>query len=136
MITVRARLAAVALAAAAGAAPVLAADSDEVGRRVAASAAAAEAFAGRVDGGWLLVDASGRTLYAIELTSPPGDGRLEGAWRSAGGVLGVVDGIVAERGRLDFRLGGLAVRLSQHGAVWRGVLGRRGRTFERVILRR
>ena len=135
MTGVLARLAAAVLVLAAGSSTVDAADGDEVGQRVAASAAAAEAFAGPLDGRWVLVDSAERTLFVVELTSPAGGRPLEGAWRSPLGEEGVLERVALRPGRLAFRLDGLAVTLAEHGGVWRGGIRRRG-ALERVTLRR
>lgn len=123
-----------ALALAAIAAPALA--QDVVGKQIAASAAAAQALQGPLDGSWILADRRGETLFTLEIGDPPMRGALACAWRDPSGARGYAD-CRRQGQRLEVRLAaGGRVRLERYGpGVWRGVLIRGGRA-QAVTLRR
>ncbi len=74
------------------AAAALASGAADLGARVGEAAAAEQSLRGPLEGAWILRDARGRALYALQVSDPI-DGPLGGAWRDlANGDLGVVDG--------------------------------------------
>ena len=113
--------------------------------RMKASAAAAQALQGDLDGTWTLRDGHGRPLYVFQITDPAGGaGPLEAAWRSAGTAsgMGLIDDIDRRGGRLVLRFtpdagpSPTAVRLTRRGAMsWTGWVEHGGQT-RRVILAR
>ena len=108
--------------------------------RIAASAAAAQALQGPLDGTWTLADTSGRALYVVQIVDPvTGGSNLEAAWR-APGADGALGEATARRAgdRLSLRLGdhGPLVSLRRVSRdLWRGVLRQDG-GGRRVVLRR
>lgn len=128
------------------AALVLLAATPQIDARIAASAAAAEALHGPLDGGWVLNDARGQTLYLFQIADPvPGEGALEAAWRDPAGVggdaaPGAVASILLTGGRLILRFAAagepVSVILAADGRdAWTGHVERRGRRTA-VTLRR
>jgi hypothetical protein len=107
-----------------------------LGGRIAASAAAAQAWQGPLDGAWTLYDARRRPILTLEITDPAGGGPLEAAWRAAGpaNAYGFVEAIERQGGgRLTLRLapaaGGPAtvITLRRVGRrAWRGGIMRDG----------
>jgi len=102
-----------------------------VGGRIAASAAAAQAWQGPLDGAWTLYGARGRAILSLQITDPAGGGPLEGAWRAAGrgGAAGFVEAITRRGDRLTIRILGdgaaagpdTVVTLRRRGAgLWSG----------------
>lgn len=114
--------------------------SPNVDARIAASAAAAQALQGSLDGTWVLADHKGRPLYVFQIVEPPSGG-LEAAWRAPGatGALGLVDAIDRRRDRLTlaFTPSGVAanVKLQWRGGAWRGVLRRGDEIFDVRLVR-
>jgi hypothetical protein len=107
----------------------------DLGGRIAASAAAAQAWQGPLDGAWTLYDARRRPVLSLEITDPAGGGPLEGAWRAADPATssGFVEAIERRGARLTLRLapeaGGPAtlVTLRRRGSrSWRGWIMRDG----------
>ena len=106
--------------------------SQDFGERIGASAAAAQALQGPLDGGWSLVGPGNRTLFVFEFIDPAGGhGPLSGAWRDPNRASGAQDGglfsQIARSGRtltLSFSPaggGGGAVALHRTGGeMWVG----------------
>lgn len=104
---------------------------EDLGPRIADSAAAAQALQGELDGTWVLWDGRGRTLFVLQITDPPGgQGPLEAAWRGpkAGSPMGLVTRIehVGNQLFLEFATGDdtavTRFRLVRRpGMGWRGV---------------
>jgi len=109
---------------------------DVVGRQIAASAVAAQALQGPLDGTWILSDRRGAPMFMLQIGDPPTRGALACAWRDSYGARGYAD--CRRRGRrleVQFKAVG-RVHLESDGAgVWRGMLIRAGRA-ESVTLRR
>jgi hypothetical protein len=110
--------------------------------RIAASAAAAEALQGPLDGAWALTDAGGRTLYVLQIVDPVGGrARLQAAWRRPDGArTGFVEAADRAAGRLTLRFTdqGAAVKLvlrRRDRARWSGEL-RRGHERRAVTMLR
>jgi hypothetical protein len=113
--------------------------------RMRASAAAAEALQGPLDGSWALRDASGGPLYVFEITDPAGGtGPTDAAWRDGGAssALGMVTTIARQGGHLliVFTRSGAAgaseTRLTRRGAgLWTGWLTAEGRTRPVMLVR-
>jgi hypothetical protein len=113
-----------------------------LGGRIAAGAAAAQAWQGPLDGAWTLYDTRRRAILKLQITDPAGGGVLEGAWRAVGAdadaagraaATGVLETIARQGRRLTFHLtaagGGTDTRVSlrQHGPrSWRGWMERDG----------
>lgn len=68
--------------------------------RMVASALAAEALQGRLDGAWVVRDGRGRPLLRLEIQDPPpGSGSPTGAWSLAdGSAMGAIERIETTRG--------------------------------------
>jgi hypothetical protein len=105
--------------------------------RMRASAAAAQALQGELDGAWRLDDGRGRTLYILQITDPSGGGPLEGGWRGPGQLspFGPVDAIERRGAELALTITpdgssiSTTVRLTRRRAgLWRGWITRDGRT--------
>ena len=112
--------------------------------RIRASFAAAEGFQGPLDGGWTLVSADGKGLFALQLVDRRD--RLEGVWRDlrrkgAIDASGLVDDIQRQGSELSLRFaaepGKPATVATLHGAAegWSGDLSEGGQS-RRVTLRR
>jgi hypothetical protein len=113
-----------------------------LGGRIAAGAAAAQALQGPLDGAWTLYDARRRPILKLQITDPAGGGALEGAWRAVGAdadaagraaPTGVLETIARQGRRLTVHLtaagGGTdtLVSLRRHGPrSWRGWMERDG----------
>ena len=108
---------------------------DIVGRQIAASAVAAQALQGPLDGTWLLSDRRGATLLTLQIGDPPTRGALACAWRDPSGARGYAD-CRRRDGHLEIRLETVGrIRLEREGPrAWRGALVRGGRA-EVVTLR-
>ncbi|MGH6957638.1 MAG: hypothetical protein ACREEW_13315 [Caulobacteraceae bacterium] len=142
------RAAATALAAVAlvAQAPAAAQPQEAIGARIAASADAAEALQGPLDGEWMLRSASGAALYDFQLVDKPGgEGGLEGVWRdlrkpAIPGAVGVVERFSYDGRRLSlsFKDGGepVTVRLRRSRERWRGEMTSGGRAAKVVLARR
>ncbi|HEY7852446.1 MAG TPA: hypothetical protein VIB82_05680 [Caulobacteraceae bacterium] len=108
--------------------------------RIAASAAAAQALQGPLDGTWTLAEARGRALYVFQIVDPvSGGANLQAAWRAPGqdGALGQA---TARRvgDRLSLQLGARGPLVSLRrlsNDLWRGALRQDGRS-RHVLLRR
>ncbi|HRJ63547.1 hypothetical protein [Brevundimonas sp. UBA2416] len=83
---------------------------------VASAEIRADQAAGRMDGIWRIVDATGRTLYDLVLTDP-GVGPVEGGWRGPAGW-----GAAISDGTTLTLEGSGAMTLERAGNGWRGVL--------------
>ena len=106
----------------------------DLGDRLGASAAAAQALQGPLDGGWSLVGPGNRTLFVFEFIDPPGGrGPLSGAWRDPNGPSGAQGGGPLTRVARSERYlaltfappGGRAVAVALHqsvGQMWAGRL--------------
>ena len=115
------------------ASPALA--QDEVGNQIAASAAAAQALQGPLDGTWTLADQRGRPILTLQIGDPPTGESLACAWRDPSGARGYAD-CARRAGKLEIRLGDGLLRLGRDGPHdWRGVMVRGGRS-QAVTLRR
>jgi len=88
---------------------------------VAAAEIRADQSAGRLDGTWRIVDATGRTLYELVL-SDPGIGRAEGGWRGRNG-----SGAATSDGTTLSLEGAGAIALERAGTGWHGTLITEGR---------
>ena len=88
---------------------------------VAAAEIRADQAAGRLDGSWRIVDATGRTLYELVL-SDPGIGRVEGGWRGRTG-----SGAATSDGTTLSLEGAGAIALERAGTGWHGTLITEGR---------
>jgi hypothetical protein len=109
---------------------------DVVGVQIAASAAAAQALQGPLDGAWTLFDRRGGMLLTLQIGDPPTRGALACAWQDPSGARGFAD-CSRRTGGLTVRLAGEGVaRLIRQGAnQWRGTLIRAGHT-QSITLRR
>lgn len=117
------------------AAAVLAAPRGELSARIAASAAAAEALQGPLDGGWVLYDRHGRVLYGLQITNPAGGGPPRAAW-SAHGATAPVESMWRSGPSLSLHLDGARIRLHRHSSSdWTGAMTARGHSLA-VTLRR
>ena len=116
---------------------LLLAGGSDIDSRIAASAAAAQALHGPLDGTWALRDNQGRSLYVIQIVDPvPGQGDLQAAWGDPSATdresdLGVVNGIRREGPRLVLTFappdGPVSVTLEEGGGDrWTGRMERRG----------
>lgn len=83
---------------------------------VAAAEIRADQAAGRLEGSWRLVDATGRTLYHLVL-SDPGTGPVEGGWRGPNG-----SGAATSDGTTLTLSGAGAMTLERMVGGWRGTL--------------
>ena len=96
---------------------------------VGAAEIRADQAAGRLNGAWRIVDATGRTVYELVL-SDPGFGPVEGGWRGpAGSGAATSDGVTLT---LD---GSGAMTLEHAGNGWRGVLTIDGRARPAGLIR-
>ena len=112
-----------------------AAQTLDLGARITASAMAAEALQGPLDGPWRLTDKAGRTLYFIEIVDPVGGRGLAAVWRDSKGASGVVARIRRARARLMLAFNCTRVSLGQTKAGWRGVLSKAGQNRRVSLLR-
>jgi len=121
--------------------------SQDFGERIGASAAAAQALQGPLDGGWSLVGPGNRTLFVFEFIDPAGGrGPVSGVWRDPNRASGAQDGglftQIARSGR-TLRLtfsppGGRGAAIALHrtaGEMWVGRLILEGANYT-VRLRR
>ena len=114
--------------------------ADPVGARIAASAEAAQALQGPLDGAWALRDRRGRTLWMLQIVDPVGGGPPAAAWREPrnGGASGSVDQIERDAGGLTlfFARPGPAkpirIRLKTVRGVIVGWISERGRRASRI----
>ena len=96
---------------------------------VASAEIRADQAAGRLDGVWRIVDATGRTIYDLVL-SDPGVGPVEGGWR------GREDwGAATSDGTTLTLEGSGAMTLERAGNGWRGVLTIDGQTRPASLIR-
>ncbi len=118
----------------------------DLGLRIRASALAAQALQGPLDGTWSLRDRHGMILFRLRIVDTGGQ-RLQAAWSGIGGERkpAPVDAIVVHNGILSIRLtpdpsaglgaGPVSILLKWHvGMGWVGRLNGRSRAT-RVILR-
>jgi hypothetical protein len=110
--------------------------------RMAASASAAQALQGPLDGRWTLRGARGRPLFILEISDPPqAAGPLAAAWRAAvGNDMGPVSRIDRSSAALRMTIEGSGVpparvRLRPAGRYWRGRLIRDGHSVEVTLNR-
>ena len=96
---------------------------------VAAAEIRADQAAGRLDGSWRIVDATGRKLYDLVL-SDPGAGPVEGGWRSAEG-----SGVATSDGTTLTLSGAGAMTLERTVSGWRGTLAADGQVRAVRLLR-
>jgi hypothetical protein len=106
-----------------------------LGARIAASAGAAEALQGPLDGAWRLTDARGRTLFFIEIVDPVSGHGIEAVWRDPRGASGAVERIRRAGARMTLDFDRSHVSLGQTKDGWRGLLSEGGQP-RRVTLRR
>ncbi len=119
-----------------------------VDARIRASAAAAQALQGPLDGAWTLVSTAGSPIFALQLVDRPGgQGPVEGVWRdlrrpSMPGDIGMIDQIARGPAALTITLnaapGQSVVMISLHpdpAGMWSGEL-REGAGVTQVKLRR
>jgi hypothetical protein len=91
----------------------LAAGAPDLGARIGEAAAAEQSLRGPFEGAWILRDAHGHVLYALQMSDPI-DGPLGGAWRDlATNDLGVVDGGSRGGGLVQLKL-----TLHTHERAW------------------
>ena len=96
---------------------------------VASAEIRADQTAGRLDGAWRIVDATGRALYDLVLNDP-GVGPVEGGWR------GREDWGAATSDGATLTLDGAgAMTLERAGNSWRGVLTIDGQTRPVSLIR-
>ncbi len=125
---------------------LLLAGASDIDSRIAASAAAAQALYGPLDGTWALRDSQGRLRYVIQIVDPvPGQGDLQAAWRDPsaadrGSDLGVVDSIRREGLRLVLTFarpdGPVSLTLAEGGGErWTGRMERQGRPISVSLTR-
>jgi len=97
-----------------------------------ASATAAQALQGDLDGTWALSDGAGRRLAMLEFTDPAGGaGPVDATWQDAGpnGAMGPVGGLARRAGSLTFTFGPdrATARFTRRDArTWVGWIARRG----------
>ena len=96
---------------------------------VASTEIRADQAAGRLDGSWRLVDATGRKLYDLVL-SDPGAGPIEGGWRNAEG-----SGVATSDGDTLTLSGAGTVSLERSVSGWRGTLAADGQVRAVRLLR-
>lgn len=96
---------------------------------VAAAEIRADQAAGRLDGSWRIVDATGRKLYDLVL-SDPGAGPVEGGWRNAEG-----SGVATSDGDTLTLSGAGTVSLERSVSGWRGTLAADGQVRAVRLLR-
>jgi hypothetical protein len=89
----------------------------------------ADQAAGRLDGAWRLVDATGRTLYDLVL-SDPGVGPVEGGWRGPAGW-----GAATSDGATLTIEGVGTMSLQRAGNGWRGQLTVDGQSAAASLIR-
>jgi hypothetical protein len=120
-----------------------ASEPNDLGSRLSASAAAAQALLGPLDGGWTLSDARGRPLFALQITDPAtGATPREGAWRDLAGTgeTGPVDTIERRGDRLSIRFvhgrDAVWIRLRRRGdGAWAGEATDSHRVFQVALHR-
>jgi hypothetical protein len=115
-----------------------AAQNLDLGARITASANAAEAFQGPLDGAWRLTNARGRTLYFIQIVDPVAGHPVEAVWRDRSGRVRPIDQAAWTGETLVLRFRdreSVRVVLRKAGGHWRGSIDRGGRR-RAVILRR
>lgn len=96
---------------------------------VASAEIRADQAAGRMDGAWRLVDATGRTLYDLVLNDP-GVGPVEGGWRGPAGR-----GAATSDGATLTLEGAGVMTLEQAGNGWRGQWTVGGETILASLIR-
>lgn len=96
---------------------------------VASAEIRADQAAGRLDGAWRIVDASGRRLYDVAL-SDSGVGPVEGGWRGPAGW-----GPATSDGATLTLEGVGAMTLQRSGSGWRGPLTVGGETLPASLIR-
>jgi len=109
-------------------------EAADFGRQIGASAAAAQALQGPLDGAWILAGAGDKALYQFEFVDPVG-GRspLAGAWRDlrrppGSDDAGVINTVTRTADRLSFGFapaGAPPVTVALHrgvGCQWTGAL--------------
>jgi hypothetical protein len=96
---------------------------------VASAEIRADQAAGRLDGAWRLVDATGRRLYDLVL-SDPGVGPVEGGWRGPTGR-----GPATSDGATLTLEGAGAMTLERTGSGWRGQWTVGGETVPASLIR-
>jgi len=96
---------------------------------VASTEIRADQAAGRLDGSWRLVDATGRTLYDLVL-SDPGAGPIEGGWRSAEG-----SGVATSDGTTLTLSGAGTLSLERSVGGWQGTLAIEGQVLAARLIR-
>ena len=96
---------------------------------VASAEIRADQAAGRLDGAWRIVDATGRTLYDLVLNDP-GVGPVEGGWRGRAGW-----GVATSDGTTLTLDGSGAMTLEHAGNGWHGVLTIDGQTRPASLIR-
>lgn len=96
---------------------------------VTAAELRADQTAGRLDGSWRLVDATGRKLYDLVL-SDPGAGPVEGGWRSAEG-----SGAATSDGTTLTLDGAGTVTLERSAGGWRGIMAVDGQALGVRLMR-
>jgi hypothetical protein len=117
-------------------------EANDLATRLRASATAAQALQGPLDGSWTLA-AGGRARYAFQITDIAGGARpLEGAWRRAGAAAAPrsIDIIARQGDRLSIRLidEGEVVRIRLHRRAegqWSGELNDNGVVVPAELLR-
>lgn len=83
---------------------------------------------GPLDGRWRVVDQAGETLFTLVLVDEGGGVAIEGAWRDAGGHMGVAASVPREDGRTALVLDGRCeLVLARSGSGFTGALIRDGR---------
>jgi len=123
-------------------------ESDQVlDARIRASAAAAQGLQGPLDGGWTLVGADGKLIFAFQIVDRPGGDGLEGVWRDLRrpvrpGDIGLIDGLQRAGTVLTINLTAKAgdpptmISLTQGAdGTWKGELREAGAVTQ-VTLRR
>ncbi len=96
---------------------------------VAAAEIRADQSAGRLDGAWTLVDATGRSLYGLVLNDP-GLGPVEGGWRG-----GSRSGAATSDGMVLTLEGAGVMTLERTGTGWRGLLTIDGQAIPASLIR-
>jgi hypothetical protein len=107
--------------------------------RMVASASAAEAFQGPLDGAWVVRDGRGQPLLRLEIEDPPpGSGSPTGAWSLAdGSTMGAIERIEATRGGVRIQITpDERLVLQRLRGRWRGRMVEAGRTSLVILGRR